>query len=379
MQTEKLALVGLVIVIIVALTGFLYVNYGDELFKAEPLIEIGDCADVSYIGRCTDDDTVFDSSYSDVENKTGSTPLNVYVFLDVANYTGSPEGYETYSPGLLEGFMNGIIGMKEGETKTIHIDAKDAYGANKLGVGDSFTTGSLAIEMNQTVEVTEFNDENMSLKWIDVGDIDKFTMPQAIFRDLTSTDPNEMVIIPPPFYLWGDSTEIIDIQDEEVTVKLTPTKSENLTEDIEQVQYTTDELIFIFPDATNATWDNDTVTLTSSPEIGAEYPFSFEYYGQVMSITFIVESYNGSKINISVTYEGSEEKSYEEFESTITFNRTFTLPRLYNDIPSMYMEYFFGQDLEDAGYSLHELAGEDLTFEITVEKIYKTSQTDEES
>ena len=377
MQTEKIALIGLVIVIVVALTGFLYINYGDELFKAEPTIEIGDCADVSYVGRYASNDTVFDSSYSDVETKTNSTPLNVYAITDVSNYAGPPTGYDTYSPGLIEGFMNGIIGMKEGETKTINIDAKDAYGANKLKVGDSFTSASLAIGMNQTVEVTVFNDESMSLKWIDVENINKFTMPQIILKDLTTMDQNEMTIIPPPFYLWEDSTETTDIQDEEVTVKLTPSKNNSLVESIEQVQISISELIFIFPDATNATWDNDTVTLTSSPEIGAEYPFSMNYYGQVINLIFTVESYNGSKINISAVSEESEEKEYYEFESVVAFNRTSTIPRLYNNIPSMYVSSLFGLELENAGYSIHPLAGEDLDFEVTIDEIYKTSQKDE--
>jgi hypothetical protein len=40
----------------------------------------------------------------------------------------------------------------------------------------------------------------------------------------------------------------------------------------------------------------------------------------------------------------------------------------------MYISYLYAQEIEKAGYSLEPLAGESLTFEVTVEKVYKTSQ-----
>jgi hypothetical protein len=39
----------------------------------------------------------------------------------------------------------------------------------------------------------------------------------------------------------------------------------------------------------------------------------------------------------------------------------------------MYQEYIFGQDIIRAGYSMHELAGKELIFEVTIENVYKTS------
>jgi hypothetical protein len=39
----------------------------------------------------------------------------------------------------------------------------------------------------------------------------------------------------------------------------------------------------------------------------------------------------------------------------------------------MYISYFYQQDIEKAGYSLNPLAGQTLRFEVTVEKVYKTS------
>jgi hypothetical protein len=40
----------------------------------------------------------------------------------------------------------------------------------------------------------------------------------------------------------------------------------------------------------------------------------------------------------------------------------------------MYISYLYQQDIENAGYSLDKLAGESLTFEVTIEKVYKTTQ-----
>ena len=39
-------------------------------------------------------------------------------------------------------------------------------------------------------------------------------MPQIILNDLYSSNQSEMLIIPPPYYLWENSSEIINITDE---------------------------------------------------------------------------------------------------------------------------------------------------------------------
>jgi len=52
------------------------------------------------------------------------------------------------------------------------------------------------------------------------------------------------------------------------------------------------------------------------------------------------------------------------------------MPRIYNNIPLMYQEYLFAEDLQlqREGYSLHKLAGESLIFDVEIVKVYKTSQ-----
>ena len=380
MQSEKIAVIALVIIIVGALSVYSLATYGEDIFgnlfgettESEPeTIELGDCADVNYIGKYASNGTVFDSSYEDVDNKINGTPLQM--FISTNNSAVSPKsGYL----GIIEGLAEGLVGLKENDTATIGpISPGKAYGAKKLGIGDTFSTVSLALEMNQTVQVTDLTSDSISLKWINVENLGKFTMPQMVLKNLSSVDQNEMIIFPPPHSIWKNSTEIINITDETVTVKTTPTKNENLSEKLEPIQYGISDILFIFPDATTATWDDTTITITSSPEIGKSYPYSQDTgYGYSMNITFTVEYIVNDTINISVMYEDSDEKLYQDVNSTIKFNRTFIMPRSYNDIPLMYQEYLFAEDAQREGYSLHELAGESLIFEVEIVKVYKTSQ-----
>jgi len=340
----------------------------ENLFKEEKSIELGDLADVHYIGRYASNNTIFDSSYGDVDNKTGGTPLNIFVNLNRSETP--PEGYEDYSSAVIDGLLEGLIGLKESEVNTIGpIPPGKAYGEKKLKTGNTFSTSNLAMVMNQTVQVTYLTDESISFKWIDIENFGKFTMPQLIISNLSSSDINEMVIYPPPYYLWENSSEIIKFTDETVTVYITPTKSGNITDTFEGVQYG-EKAIFIFPDATTAVWNDTTITLTSSPEVGENYTLRQDSQYGPIELIFTVENTTNDTINVSFIYEG--EITYQESIRTLEFNRTFIMPRMYNNIPVLYM-YIFEGDIEKAGYSTHELAGEELIFEVTIEKIYKPS------
>ena len=94
----------------------------------------------------------------------------------------------------------------------------------------------------------------------------------------------------------------------------------------------------------------------------------------MVNITVTVNSIIGDMINVTITNDQSPEPTYLDVYKILTFNRTFVLPRIYKDIPSMYISYFYGEDIQKAGYSIEPLAGETLLFEVTVEKVYKTSQ-----
>jgi FKBP-type peptidyl-prolyl cis-trans isomerase 2 len=333
------------------------------------VIALGDCADIQYIGRYANNNTVFDSSYGDVETKTGGTPLQVFVTLDQTEQ--SPKsGYST----VIEGLAEGLVGMKEGDSGVIGpIPPEKAYGAKKLKVGDSFYTSSLALELNQTLEVTKLGTTFISLRWIDMNDLGVFTMPQMILRNLSSMEPTDMVLYPPPYYLWENATVIQSITEDSVNVFTTPTSTSNLVDNIEPIQFDT-TTAFLFHDASTAEWDEDTITITNNPSIGASYTYIVDYYGTNMTIIFEVEKITNDSINVSILYEGSEEKLYQEVPRVLTFSRTFAMPRNYDNIPLMYQDMLFGPDLAQQGYSTSELAGDSLIFEVEIVKVYKTSQ-----
>jgi FKBP-type peptidyl-prolyl cis-trans isomerase 2 len=373
MQKEKIALIALVIIVIGALSVFVAAVNTDifeNLFKEKLTIAEGDCADVNYIGRYASNNTVFDTSYNNTANKTGGTPLKVFVSYN-ATATSPKTGY---TAGMIKGFMDGIIGMKEGQTKIIGpIPPEDAYGTNKFGVGSIFTSQYFAFGMNQTVEVTNYTSENLTVRWIQMENLRNFTMPQLVIDNLQSTNETEMVIYPPPYYIWENATVITNITDTTVTVRTTPTKGTNLSAIVKDVRYGEKQML-IFPNATTASWDNTTITIVCSPIVGKNYTFQTAGYTGMVNITIHVNTIIGDLINVTITNDQSAEPSYLDVYKELTFNRTFTLPRIYKDIPAMYISYFYGEDIKKAGYSIEPLAGETLLFEVTVVKVYKTSQ-----
>jgi FKBP-type peptidyl-prolyl cis-trans isomerase 2 len=373
MQKEKIALIALVIIVVAAISTFVVAvntDIFDNLFKEKLTIEEVDCAEVNYIGRYASNNTIFDSSYTFVENKSGGTPLKI--FISYNDSATSPKA--GYSSGMIEGFKDGLIGMQEGQTKTIGpIPPEKAYGVQKLTVGSIFTTQYLAFGMNQTVEVTNYTSENLSLRWIQLEDLGNFTMPQLIISNLQSTNETEMVIYPPPYYIWENATSITNITDTTVMVKTTPTRSTNLSTEVKDVRDGQKQML-IFPNASIATWDENTITVECSPLIGHNYTLQTPGVSGTVNITVTVNSITGDMINVTITNDQSPEPTYLDVYRILTFNRTFSMPRVYTDIPSMYISYFYGEDIQKAGYSLEPLAGETLLFEVTVEKVYKTSQ-----
>jgi len=373
MQKEKIALIALVIIVVAALSVFLIAVNTDifeNLFKEKLTISEGDCADVNYIGRYTSNNTIFDTSYKYAQNKSGGTPLKIFV----SNNTNATSPKPGYTAGMIEGFREGLIGMQEGQTKIIGpIPPEKAYGAKKLTVGAIFTTQFTAFGMNQTVEVINYTSENLTLKWIDVENHSNFTMPQLVINNLQSTNQTEYVTYLPPSYLWPNSTQILNITDNNVTVYTTPTKTTNLSTTIVQVQYG-EILMLIFPNATTATWNNTSITVTCSPMVGTNYTFQTQSYTGMLNVTITIINITDDKINVSAINDQSPEPQYLELYRTLTFNRTVILPRFYRNIPTMYVSYLYEKDIQNAGYSLNPLAGESLTFEVIVEKVYKTSQ-----
>jgi hypothetical protein len=192
-------------------------------------------------------------------------------------------------------------------------------------------------------------------------------MPEGILLEDLSTATMSPYDYLPPYYLWKNSSQITNITNETVLIKTTPIKAQNITENVTFIS-TGNKMGFIFPNATTAVWNDTTITIQSSPVKGAKYVMPYGNESLNISVGNITQTH----INITVEYQGQTQDL--NLNRTISFNRTYSMRRSY--ILSMtYASYIIGQDVEKAGYSLNRLAGESLTFEVTVEKIYKTSQT----
>jgi len=132
-----------------------------------PLIEIGDCADVFYIGKFVNG-TVFDTNYEDVAKQWGIYNASLAyeaaeVFVDPSYELEPPVGYENYTQyNYVVGFLNGLVGMGEGENKTITVPPEDAYGTWNVTMADEwFGLGSYPLETvipnDYTENITEFS------------------------------------------------------------------------------------------------------------------------------------------------------------------------------------------------------------------------------
>ena len=102
MKNEKIAAILLIIVIIGSVSVFLTATLGNDIINnligektEEKVIALGNCIDVNVIGRFASNNTIFVSSYNDTTNKTGGTPLNVFISTNTSEY--SPTGYADYT------------------------------------------------------------------------------------------------------------------------------------------------------------------------------------------------------------------------------------------------------------------------------------------
>jgi len=342
MKLEKS--VALALVILVSMAG---ISSGLYLFRfweslQDPTVSQGDFVELYYIGYLSNG-TVFDSSFQDTQNVTSDMSLD-----DIQNYTleplkayigddsptAYPDGWTQRDYSVVEGFWKGLLGMEEEDTRIIGpIPPSEAYGL-PVNANISFRTASLT-GTELPFKIVNLSDDVATLIWAPaIGEI--FTIPYY-----WGVSPVEA-----PYWIWENATEVIFLNDTTAVVQTTPNKLTGLT-------YLP---IDIFENTSSASYDEDTITLTTTPEEGS----STDYYGA----TITVENVTQDSLNISIIYGGNV--TYEEMPRKETFNRTMELSRLFEGIPLYYLE----DDLSDMGYSTHELAGQALYYKAKVLSIY---------
>lgn len=315
MQKEKLAAVGLAIIIIVALTGYfladenirnaIYDNLFGEEKKEDKLppvggaITYGDCVDVNYTGKFLNG-TVFDTNIEKVAKQwdlynESFTYEPSKVFIDPNFEFEQPEGFENYSATFIPGFLKGLIGMKEGEIKNVTIPPEDAYGTWNQTLAEMFGMGSYPLE---TVIESEISENKSAL----LGSFPDINLAEGAIFDYGEVAFEKRGVL---------NASIINVTDENVTYKLIPENGSSV--ELPLFNWT---IIFIV--------ENDTAfTMRSIIEEGHQ---------------FSIESFYGS-LHFKV----------------IAVNETHAQLAMNTDAPDV------------------KFIGETLIFELEVVKVYKTS------
>lgn len=134
----------------------------DIIKNPNKTVEKGDAISVDYVGKL-EDGTVFDTSEKEAAIEAG-------IYNEGRDY--KPLKFTVGAGQMIQGFDEGVVGMKVGEEKTLKIPPEEAYGeyvkeyARELPRDDDnfgFTPEvgmQLATETGLTGIVTEVNEEN---------------------------------------------------------------------------------------------------------------------------------------------------------------------------------------------------------------------------
>jgi len=359
MQNEKLAAILLVIVIVGSISVFLTVTYGEDILNTltgkktgEKIIALGDCVDVNFIGRYASNNTVFDSSYNDTTTKAGGTPLNIFVTLNQSEYP--PDGYENYTFGI-KGFIEGLVGLKEGDSKTIGpIPPEDAYGVYPK-VGDVITISDPSFGKEVKIQFANITNNG--------------TTTLFVLRDSSYSLGEIMPVYPS----WENATVITKIDETKMSMYTTPPedKRENFTW-IEILNNGETEIMY-WENASSTSINDTTIVVTHNPEIGATMYVYDTYYGS--STIYTVVNLTDEKINVSYIDETTGNMLYNEFDRTITIvrNESQNITFTYTTPDMEYLLSVIKYYVPNLTFSVNKLADESLIFEVQIVKIYKPS------
>ncbi len=387
MKSEKIALIALVIIIAGALSAYLISSNYDYIYEnlfgkpevkpSDDMIEYGDYVDLQYIGRYSSNNTIFDSSYNDTVNKTGGSPLQVFVTLNSSEISNK-SGYVN----VIEGFAEGLIGLKEGESKIIGpIPPEKAYGVKpKIGdildltdlTGATYNVTYKIVDIKENREMPEDfaaylgygNTTLYELKedWHYIGETLDFPTIEIKNANISITS-------------WENYSIVTKINDTKIWTYTTPTTDIGEYFTWKYIDYIADSELFgseiSLPEKTSViTKMNETnIVISHEPELNSIINVSFQGY---YFMDFVIQNISESKINASYTDPASNDTQFIEFDKEISIPRNNSQLITF-EMPEEYLEMIL-QYLGESNFSLDKLAGESLTFEVEILKIYKSSQ-----
>ena len=368
MEKEKIAMFVLVLIIAVVISVFLIVKYQDEFFKETPsvkvgVIEVGDCADVHYVLRYASNNTVY-------ENHSTGPPLRVFVSFNRS--ARIPEGYENYSANMIEGFLEGLVGLREGENATIGpIPPEKAYGlrpeeGDVINISDEQFPQPLIIEFSKIIEnvsVDTLPKQVQSMVSANVTTV-------YLLKDISHHVGEKLTLYP----AWENDTVITKINETKMWYETRPSPEEMTNFTWRESSIFGGEIRY---------WENSSdavinetsnkIVVTHNPVIGQKMNFSSGYSTTEYTVV------NLSKYKINCSYVDSDGNiTYREFDRVIniTFNESQNVTYPYPEELMVQLLDVLRQYAPDSvPYSLSPLAGESLIFDVTVLKVYKTSSS----
>ena len=161
------------------LIGLLLLSSGCAIAKK---VEKGDTVKVNYIGKLQDG-TVFDTSILEEAKNAGIyNESRIYEPLTLKIGSGS----------TIPGFENGLVGMKEGETKTISIPPEQAYGPKDPNL--TFTQAKILEEIPKTEEITRFEEIPRTFKATASSFVNRYGKQPTVGMVIDLTDwPGQVV------------------------------------------------------------------------------------------------------------------------------------------------------------------------------------------
>ncbi|MFW6122521.1 MAG: FKBP-type peptidyl-prolyl cis-trans isomerase [Petrotogales bacterium] len=375
-----IAIALLVIIIVGTLAVFLTATYYpdiiENLFKEEESIEIGDLADVHYVGRYASNNTIFDTSYEDPENKTGGSPLQVFVTLNSSKTP--PSEYNTYSNMVgdyfVKGFIEGLVGLKINQNATIDpLPPEEAYGVSPK-IGD-------------TINFSAVTGTQYVLKIIDIQK--NASMPAELVQFFGNESTTIYVLREESHYIgeiidtytdafgtpiWENATVVTKINETMLWKYTTPPKDK-----YENLSWVDTNLVkgfqIIYPQNTSKiTMINDT-TIIVTHYLKLNDTIKFFNNTNPAGVEYIIENITDEKIVTYLNGTTGENKTIRQFDRTTTIQRNET-QNITQAYPEPWLEYtltYLRQTDNSIKLSLNPLADKTVYFEVKIVKIYKVS------
>jgi len=357
--------IGVVLIILTATYGGNIFNHQTNGKTEEPVLALGDCVEIQYTGRYANNNTMFNTSYTNPINKTGGTPLKIFLSL---NNSQPPTGYGNYS-SYLKGVVEGLIGLKEGDSKTIGpIAPADAFGVFPK-VGDVITLSDSSGK-NITIHVLDIiPNAAMPLEYVQyygAGNTTLFILHYDYYSigEVTTMYP-----------AWENATVVTKINDTLLWLFTTPPLGHRTN--FTWIDQSSDGVYrTIYPENCSSIikMNDTTIVISHNPQIGATITQVDNYYGNVYRL--IVQKLTPEKINVSYDDQNTGETLYYEFNRTTMIMRNESQKIQYeypmqtmNQVLS-YIKTYYNPNLT---LSVSKYADKYLLYEVHVVKIYKTS------